>query len=440
MPKRFGTFLDGTKPLSVSRTNLISGSALDADAANELAVKALMASDPVLIDVRPAAEVIPGMSKTTILTSGPPLSWEEYTGGQRRAILGGVIYEGLAVDLESAAEAIARGDVKVAGCHDYSCVGSLAGVTTASMPVLVVEDRNSGHQGFCTLFEGETPSRLNYGVWNDAVAENLNRLANDIGPSLSAVLRSVDGGIRLLPIMQRAVNQGDELHSRNTAASLLFLREILPALLALESSRAQTLVSYLTSGDYFFLRPAMAAAKVMADRMVGIDGSSIVTAMAFSCKEFGIRVAGLGDQWFKGPLPTMEDFQLFTGHNRSDIEVMGGESIITEVCGLGGFAQAAAFTLQNYQGGPEKMVARTREMYRITAAESDHFKIPFLSFRGTPTGIDVHRVVETGIAPVMDVGIAGRAGGQIGAGSFRAHLKAFIDAQEALLDQVVRTA
>jgi hypothetical protein len=418
--------------LSDLRETLLVRPGADVAAANERAVRALAESEPMLRDVRPALEVVPEMTPTTILTSGPPLAWDQYTGGQRRAILGGVVYEGLAPDLEAAADVVSAGGVTVSGCHDFSCVGSLAGVTTASMPVLVVEDRNSGHRGFCTLFEGEASSRLNYGVWDESVRTNLNRLASEIGPALGSVLRSIEGGVPLLPIMQRAVNQGDELHSRNTAASMMFLREILPALLSLEPARAQTLVPYLTSGDYFFLRPAMAASKVMADRMADVPGSSVVTAMAFSCREFGIRVSGLGDQWFTGPLPIVEDLHLFDGHGVADIEVMGGESPITEVCGLGGFAQAAALTLQNYQGGPEKMIARNREMYQITVAESAHFKIPLFSYRGTPTGIDVHRVVGSRITPVMDVGIAGRAGGQIGAGSFRAPLQPFVDAQDAL--------
>ena len=405
----------------------------DATAENQIAVKALMATNPVLVDVRSAGEAIPGMSASTILTSGPPMDWERYTGGQRRAILGAVVYEGLASTLEDASRMIVAGDVEIAGCHDYSCVGSLAGVTSASMPVLVVTDADSGREGFCTLFEGETPGRLNYGVWNEGVAANLEFIAKEIGPALGAAVRSMDGGVPLLPIMQRAVNQGDELHSRNTAASLLFLREIVPALAALRADQAARLVPYLTAGDYFFLRPAMAASKVMADQMSGVDGSSVVTAMAFSCKEFGIRVSGLGDQWFRGPLPTIESCQLFPGHSESEIEFMGGESVITEVCGLGGFAQAGAPTLQGYQGGLRRMAERTSEMYRITIAESPHFKLPALEYRGTPTGIDVNRVVETGITPVMDVGIAGTEGGQIGAGAFRAPIEPFVAAQEALV-------
>lgn len=411
----------------------MAGTPSPTDEANARALEILFAGDPVLVDVRPAIEVLPGMTRERVLTSGPPLPWGEYTGGQRQALLGGAVYEGLAPDLATAEKAFDTGDLVVAGCHDHSCVGSLAGVTTASMPVLVVEDANTGHRGHCTLYEGDTPSRLNYGVYDDDVQRNLEHLASVIGPALGELVRSIDGGIRLRPLMERALFQGDELHSRNTAASGLFLRAVLPALLELDGGTARRLASYLTSGDYFFLRVSMAACKSMADRVYDVPGSSVVTAMAFSCKEFGIRVAGQGARWFRGPLPVAEEFQLSDGHSPADIEVMGGESPITEVCGLGGLAQAAAFPLQAYQGGsPERMVERNLDMYGITAGEHPTFKIPFLRYRGTPAGIDVLRVASTGTTPVMDVGIAGRGGGQIGAGSFRAPIEPFLEAAAAV--------
>jgi Protein of unknown function (DUF1116) len=167
------------------------------EAANREAVQRLFGGQPRLVDVRPAIDALPGMTRDTVLTSGPPLPWSEYTGGQRQAILGGVVYEGLAPDLAAAEKAVANGDIRVAGCHDFAAVGSLAGVTTASMPVLVVEDENSGHRGHCTLFEGETKARLNYGLYDDEVQRNLEFLAGVIGPTLGQVVRSVDGGIPL---------------------------------------------------------------------------------------------------------------------------------------------------------------------------------------------------------------------------------------------------
>jgi len=402
----------------------------DTEAANASAVERLFTAGPVLIDVRPAIDAIPGMRANVVLTSGPTMPWSEYSGGQRTAILGSVEYEGLAPDAAAAQAALDSGAVTVAGCQDYGCVGSLAGVTSASMPVLVVEDRQTGERAFCTLFEGETPARLNYGVWNSDVDRNLRFLADVIGPALGAAIRE-RGGIPLLPIMQRALRQGDELHSRNTAASLLFLRDIVPAI-ASGTGPAEELVRYLTTGDYFFLRPAMAASKIMAKRMSGVPGSSIVTSMAMSCKQFGIQVSGLGDQWFTGPLPHFEHYRLIAGSQIDDAQFMGGESIITEVCGLGAFAQTAAFTLQDYQGGVGRMIAANDQMYRITHAESRLFRIPFADFRGTPTGIDVHAVADSGITPVMDIGIAGAGGGQIGAGLARAAHEPFAAASAAL--------
>jgi hypothetical protein len=187
----------------------------------------------------------------------------------------------------------------------------------------------------------------------------------------------------------------------------------------------QTL-DYLRSSDYFFLRLSMAASRAAAEAAHGIASSSMVTGMVFNCRDFAIRVSGLGDQWFRGPHQTMFGAKLFEGFTEADVEVMGGESTFNETAGLGGFAQAAAFPLQEYQGGsPEKMVEANLAMYRITLAEHPELKIPYLGFRGLPSGIEIHRVVETGITPIMDIGVAGKAGGQIGAGSFRAPIECF---------------
>ena len=400
--------------------------------ANRLAAERMCAAEPFLVDVRPTIDVVPGMTRETVLTSGPPLPWDEYRGGQRTGIIGGVLFEGLAGDPEDAEAGLRDGRLKVRPCQDHGCVGSLAGIYTASMPVFVVEDRRLGTRGFCNLFEGPSPHRLNYGVYNDEVRRSLLTIGEVIGPALGQAVRAL-GGVALRPIIRRALHMGDELHSRNAAATLLFGRELFPALLDLAARRrdaVREVVGYLTS-DYVFLRLSMAAAKVTADAAHGIEASSIVTAMAFNCRDFGIRVSGLGDAWFGAALPKVQA-KLFPGFTEEDIQFMGGESVINETVGLGGFAQAAAFALQDYQGGsPESMVAMNRAMYEITVAEHPEFTIPFLGFRGTPTGIDIHRVVATGIAPVMDIGVAGRGGGQIGAGVLRAPLACFTAAVEA---------
>lgn len=402
--------------------------------ANRRTVELISRADPVLIDIVPAIEALPGMQHNVVLTSGAPMPFESYVGGQRQGLIGGALYEGLADTAEEAERLFEKGEIQVGVCHDFGCVGSLAGITTASMPVVVVRDEANGTKGHCTLYEGESLKRLNYGVYDDEVDRNLRHLKEEIAPALRDAVQEV-GGLSLLPLMRRALRMGDELHSRNTAATILFTREILPGLLKLAArqlSRAEQLASYLGSSDYFFLRLGMAAGKAAADAAHGIQGSSVVTAMTFSCLEFSIRVSGLGDRWFSAPLPSPEA-QLFDGYIEDDIEFMGGESTINETVGLGGFAQAAAFALQRYQGGsPDKMIEDNLNMYEITVGEHPQLHIPFFSYRGVPIGIDVERVVETGITPIMDIGIAGRGGGQIGAGTLRAPIACFQEAAAAL--------
>jgi|SRR5690625_764000 len=406
--------------------------------ANDESLKLLISANPILIDVKPAIEVIPNMARNIILTSGALMEWEKYTGGQRSAVIGGVIHEGLASTAEEAEKVILSGSVEVRGCQEFGCVGSLAGVTTATMPVLVVEDRNSGNRGYCTLFEGKATDRLNYGIYNDNVRENLMFLEKEIGPLLGDIIHQ-SGGIELRPIIQRALRMGDELHSRNTAATLLFTRELFPHLLSLERKGADKksvdiFLDYLLHGDYFFLRASMAAAKATIDAIKYVPNSTLVSSMAFSSGEFAIKVAGLGDKWFRGPLPIRESCHLLEGFMEEDIEIMGGESIVLETAGLGGFAQAAAFPLQDYQGGtPQKMIENNLKMYEIVHGEHEYYRIPYLKYRGVPTGIDVRKVVSSGITPTLDIGIAGRGGGQIGAGSFKAPIEPFQKAFEALL-------
>jgi hypothetical protein len=377
------------------------------------------------------------MRPDMILTSGPPMPWKSYVGGQRSAIIGAAQFEGLAKDAVDAEHRLDSGKILVEGCHDHGSVGSLAGVYTASMPVFVVRNEASGNYGYCNFYEGTNPRRLNYGVYDRGVHERLAYVNEVVAPVLADTLRG-SGGIRLKPIMQRALHMSDELHSRNTAASLLFMRELLPHLLQVAREQAEGVaktVAAMTEDHYFFLRLSMAAAKATADAASGVERSSIVTAMGFNCREFAIRVSGLGDRWFCGPHPEVQA-KLFEGHTEEEITWMGGESIIAETIGLGGFAQAAAFPLQNYQGGdPEAMVRRNLSLYDITVGENPDYRIPYLRYRGTPTGIDIFKVLETGIGPVMDIGIAGRDGGQIGAGVVRARLECFEAARDAYLER-----
>src|ERR1044071_4863989 len=229
--------------------------------ANKLAFERLTKSDPVLVDVRPAGEFIPSFTRNIILTSGPPMAWSDYSGGQRDAIIGGALFEGLAKDRDEAIAKLGAGEIKVGACHDFGCVGSLAGIYTASMPVFVVENRTFGNIACCNIYEGSNPRRLNYGVYDDGVRERLLIVQNEIVPVVAEALR-LSGGIPLKPIIKRALGMGDELHSRNSAAALLFLRELMPSLLKLAASgsdRIANAVKTMVDDQYFFLRLSMAA-------------------------------------------------------------------------------------------------------------------------------------------------------------------------------------
>jgi hypothetical protein len=401
--------------------------------ANEEVFRRLVDSEPVLIDVAPASEALAGMTRETILASGPTLQWHEYIGGQRDAIIGGALFEGLARDRAEAEDKLDHGVITVRGCHEFGAVGSVAGIYTASMPVFVVRNTRYGNTGYCNFYEGMNPRRLNYGVYDEGVRQRLDYVHREVAPVIAAAVRR-SGGIPLKPIMQRALHMGDELHSRNTAASLLFARELFPHLLEVAVANKDGViktVEALTADNYFFLRLSMGAAKAAADAAHGVPGASVVSAMTLGCRSFAIRVSGLGDRWFSGPHPQVQA-KLFEGHSEDEITWMGGESIIAETVGLGGFAQAGAPTLQLYQGGSVRaMVERNLQLYSITIGENPNYKMPYLGYRGTPTGIDIFKVLDTGITPAMDIGIAGRDGGQIGAGIVRAAPDCFHRAEEA---------
>ncbi|WP_432990200.1 DUF1116 domain-containing protein [Dactylosporangium sp. CA-233914] len=402
------------------------GTTATVEAANAEAFARLDAADPWVVDVVPARNAIPGYADNLVLTSGAPMEWQDYVGGQREALIGGALFEGLARTRAEAIAGFESGAIRIGACHDFGAVGSLAGIYTASMPVFVVENRTHGNIGFCNFYEGKEPRRLNYGCYDEGVHERLVHVNTVLAPVVGEAIRR-SGGVSLKPLIARALRMGDEVHSRNAAASLLFNREILPATLDMVRDGfpgVREAMVHLAENDYFFLRLSMAAAKASADAMV-VPGSTLVSAMAFSCRGFAIKLAGLGDRWFEGPPPVHEG-KLFAGHAEDEITWMGGESPITETIGLGGLAQACALTLQEYQGGsPEIMIERNRQMYEITHGENAVYRIPLFGFRGTPTAIDARKVLRTGITPVMDVGLAGRDGGQIGAGIIRAPLECF---------------
>jgi hypothetical protein len=393
--------------------------------ANDEALKKMRLVEPELVGVLPASEAMK-LPKNVILTAGPTLPFDEYFGGQRSGIIGGALYEGLASTEEEAVEAFTRGDIQVRGCQEFDCVGSLAGVTTASMPVFVVQDKHTDSQAFCTLYEGDATDRLNYGSFTAQTRANLDAMRVEVGPALNDLIERQAERVNVKHIMVRALAMGDDLHSRNAAATALLFRALAMGATGGFGSRA---AFSALKDDYAFLRLSMASSKVLANAMRGVEHSSVVTAMAFSCKEFGIQVSGLGDKWFTGPVPTFVDYKIENGLTLDDMEIMGGESVITETIGLGGMSQAAAFPLVRASGGDVgRMVERTVEMYDITVAESPDFLIPALNYRGAPTGIDVEKVAAHQRPPYLNIGMAGKSKRQIGGGVAVAPLEPFVEA------------
>jgi hypothetical protein len=96
---------------------------------------------------------------------------------------------------------------------------------------------------------------------------------------------------------------------------------------------------------------------------------------------------------------------------------------------------AAAPAISKLVGGtPAGAIESTREMYEICVAEHPVWKIPFLDDRGAPFGIDLRRVVETGILPRINTGIAHREAGvgQVGFGLVRPPMEPFREAAAAI--------
>jgi len=404
------------------------------DEANQTAVRRMLDSAPVLTGIRRASDVIPGMRPDLILHAGPPIEWARMSGPLRGAIIGGLIHEGLASDEASATAMVERGEVAFEPCHDHQAVGPMAGVTTASMPVYIVENRAGGTTAFSNLNEGYGKV-LRYGAYGEDVLARVRWLSDVYAPIVGEALER-SGGLDMKSLIAQQLQMGDEGHNRNKAGSALMARLLAPHL-ARTQARGDDLAAvldYLAANDLAVLNPVMAACKSMADAAHGVPGSSLVTCMARNGTDFGIRVSGLGARWFVAPAQIPVGL-FFPGYTQEDANPDIGDSTITETAGIGAFAMAAAPAIVQFIGGTPAMATEsTLEMYEITVAENAAFGIPQLGFRGTPTGIDIRKVVRTGITPRVNTGIAHRRAGigQVGAGLVRPPMECFERALEAL--------
>jgi Protein of unknown function (DUF1116) len=408
------------------------------DQANQEAAQRMIAARPRLVDVRPAGEVIPGMHKHLLLHAGPPITWERMSGPLRGAIIGALIYEGLAPDLTAAEQLAASGNITFEPCHHHNAVGPMAGLISASMPVQVIEEPVYGHQTYSTLNEG-LGKVLRYGANSPDVIAKLRWLEQVLGPALARAVGAM-GGIEIKSITAQALQMGDELHNRNKAATSLLLREIAPYLVETGTSTTETasVLRYIHGNDFFYLNTSMAACKAITLAAHGIPFSSVATTMARNGTDFGIRVSGLGERWYVGPALPIKGLY-FSGYTEADANPDIGDSTISETAGIGAFAMATAPAIVQFIGGtPADALQYTLEMYDITVTEDSQYQLPPLNFRGTPEGIDIRQVVRQNLLPIINTGIAHRLPGvgQVGAGIVRPPMECFVAAVHDLATSI----
>jgi hypothetical protein len=405
--------------------------------ANQSAIQRMMSARPMLTGVKTAREAVPGMRDNLLLHAGPPISWDRMSGPLKGAVIGALLYEGLAEDETSAIAMVENGEVDFEPCHHHQTVGPMAGVTSASMLVYEIENVSHGNKAYSNLNEGYGKV-LRYGAYSKEVIDKLRWMNEEMGPALAEALTKSDG-LDIRALLAEALHMGDEGHNRNKAGSLIFLKLLSPLLVETSCSDAQKqkILQFLGDNALSVLNPVMAACKAMADAAHDVAGSTIVTAMARNGTDFGIRVSGLGDAWFTAPAQ-VPDGLYFPGFTSEDANADIGDSTITETAGIGAFAMAAAPAIVTFVSGtPQDALNATLEMYEITTGEHSHFTIPSLEFRGTPTGIDIRKVVELGITPRVNTGIAHKEAGvgQVGAGLVRPPMAIFESALVAYAEK-----
>ena len=407
-------------------------------AANRTAVERVLAAGSVLVDVQPAHEVL-GMPGRTLLHAGPPIEWADASGPLRGALVGACLFEGWAPTVEEAERRLASGVVHLEPCHHHGAVGPMAGVTSPSMWLWCLEDPVHGGRAYCNLNEG-LGKVLRMGAYGPEVVERLAWMRDVLGPVLAAAVRSRGNDpLDVKAVLAQMLQMGDEGHNRNRAGSLMALRDLSPAIVAVDapSSEIAAVLRFIGGNEHFFLNLGMPTAKLAMDAAADVPGSTMVTVMARNGTEFGIRTAGTGDRWFTGPAQT--PVGLFLGnYGPEDANPDIGDSAIMETYGVGGLAMAAAPAIVRFVGGtvPDAL-ATTQRMYQLTLAENPAMQIPVLGFRGTPTGIDVLQVARTGWLPQINTGMAGRVAGtgQVGAGLVQPPRECFEQALAALAQQ-----
>jgi len=402
-------------------------------AANEEAVRRMTQASAHLVDVRPAADVLQ-LERGHFLHAGPPITWDRASGPMRGALIGAVLFEGLAPDEAAAERELAAGSFTWEPCHHRGAVGPMAGVVSPSMWMLELVDPGDGRRSWCSLNEG-LGKVLRYGAYSPDVIERLAWMSDVLGPALQLATRA-RGPIDVRAIVAQMVQMGDEGHNRNRAGTLMLLKEWLPDLISsgLPSDDLAAVVRFVSGNDHFFLNVVMPACKLVTSAASGLPGSTVVTTMARNGTDFGIQVSGTADTWYVGPAQVADGLYL-GDYGPDDANPDIGDSAITETAGIGGFAMATAPAIVRFVGGSvQDALATTRRMYDLCVGENPAWAIPIMDFRGTPTGIDVTSVLRTGTLPQINTGMAGRVAGtgQVGAGLVTPPMECFTSAIEGL--------
>jgi hypothetical protein len=353
------------------------------------------------------------------------------------AMVGALIFEGKAKDWAEAEGLLTSGKVQFAPCHHHSSVGPMAGVISASMLCYEVENKTNGNKAYSNLNEGRGKV-LRMGAYSPDVISKLCWMNEVLGPTVGKALELM-GGVDLRTLLAKALHMGDDGHNRLDAASILFTVALAPSIVktAKDSDTAAEVINFLGQNALSILNPVMAGCKTMADAGHNVEGSTVVTVMARNGTDFGIRVSGLGDQWFTGPAGIVKALY-FPGYTEKDANPDIGDSVITETAGIGGFAMAGAPAIVTFiSGTPRDAINTTLDMYEITTAEHKYFTIPQLDFRGTPTGVDIRKVIEKNMLPRVNTGVAHKdpGVGQVGAGVVTPPMKVFEDALVAFAEK-----
>lgn len=400
------------------------------DEANQAVISKIVAGSPFLLDVVPANTVIKEFNQGKVLLhAGPPITYDKMVDPIQGACVGAVLFEGWAENETDARTLLESGEVTLMPCHHVNAVGPMGGITSGNMAVLVVENRTDGNVAYCTMNEG-IGAVLRFGAYSDEVITRLHWMRNVLCPVLSKALKTKKSGLNINVMVAKSVAMGDEFHQRNIAASLVFLKEMAPSIVALEidQKEKEEVITFLADTDQFFLNIMMAAAKVVMDGARMIQEGTVVTAMCRNGYEFGIRIAGMGDEWFTGPVNTPQGLY-FSGFTEEDAAPDMGDSAITETFGVGGMAMIAAPAVTRFvgSGGFQDALNTSNEMKEICIDQNPNFTVPTWDFQGICLGIDAAKVVETGITPVINTGIANKKAGlgQIGAGTVHPPMDCF---------------